>query len=139
MAILPRDRYDDIRYALDPGLDEVAVDDDIIGSAPYLGLAERWVTSVDPSAASRTGTQLDYIHEAIIYRTAGLLSNAVPQARQINMAGHNVTLNYAETPAERTARLFALADGAIANIVDPAQTITTFTPVFVTTVSGRRA
>lgn len=139
MAILPRDRYDDIRYALDPGLDEVAVDDDIIASVAYLVAAEQWVLSVDPLAASRIGEEQEYVHQAIIYRTAGLLSYAVPQARQVNMAGHNVTLNYAETPSERSARLFSMADIAIGFVVSTVETIAAFTPVFVTTVSGRRA
>ena len=138
MAILPRERYDDIRYTLDPGLDEVAIDDEIIASVAYLVSAERWVLSVDPLAASRTGDDLEHIYQAIIFRTAGLLSPAIPQARQVNMAGHNVTLNYAETAAERTARLLGLADETIGLVVDTTQVATAFTPIFVTTVSGRR-
>jgi hypothetical protein len=139
VAILPRERFDDIRYALDPGLDEVAVDDEIIASVAYLQAAEQWVLSVDPLAASRTGGEQEYVFQAIIFRTAGLLSYAVPQARQVNMAGHNVTLNYAETPAERSARLFAMADLAIGSVVSTTETIAAFAPVFVTTVQGRRA
>jgi hypothetical protein len=138
MAFLPRDRYDDIRYALDPGLDEVAIDDTIIGSVAYLVAAEQWVLSVDPLALTRTGSDLENIYQAIIFRTAGLLSPVVPQARQVNLAGHNVTLNYAETAGERTARLLGLADAAISLVVDTTATITAITPVFVTTVSGRR-
>lgn len=139
MAILPEDRYDAIRYTLDPGLDEAAVPTEIIASLAYLGAAERWALDADPLALTRTGDEQESLYAAIIYRTAGLLSPVVPQARQINMAGHNVTLNYAETAAERTSRLLGLADQMLHTYLVVENVLTINAPLFVTTAQGRRA
>ena len=139
MAILPEDRYDAIRYTLDPGLDEEAVPTEIIASLAYLGAAERWALNIDPLALSRTGDEQESLYTAIIYRAAGELSPVVPQARQVNMAGHNVTLNYGETASERTARLLGLADAAIGSYIDTSADFVVNAPLFVTTASGRRA
>ena len=137
--ILPQNRYDDIRYALDPMMDEVGIDDRIIESPMYLGMAERWARSLDSAADTRTGDEQESLYLAIIYRTAGLLSPTVPQAKQINMAGHNATFNYAETAAERTARLLSTAEVQIGTYIDLTPPVSLVAPVFVTTVSGRRA
>ena len=138
MSILPAERYDEIRYTLDPGLDEEAVPDGIITSLPYLGQAEKWALETDPLAMTRTGEEQESLYAAIIFRTAGLLSVATPQARQINQAGHNVTLVYAETPMERTQRLLQTAYDYIASYLTVPETTTLDAPLFVTTVAGRR-
>jgi hypothetical protein len=138
--LLPIDRYNDIRYALDPTLGDEAVPDDIIASDLFLGEAERWVLANDPSAGTRTGEELKAVYRAIIYYTAGLLSQGTPQNKQENMAGHSATLSYAETASERTARLLGLAQAALDTYLVEIETITLVgAPVFVTTVSGRRA
>jgi hypothetical protein len=63
----------------------------------------------------------------------------VPQFKQVNMAGHNATLQYGETTTERTARLHADAVGVMAINVPALLVATIDAPIFVTTVSGRRA
>lgn len=137
--LLPVDRYNDIRYALDPTLGEEAIDDAIIESEIFLGEAERWVKSVDPTAGTRTGEELQAVFLAIIYRTAGLISPGLPQTKQENMAGHTATMSFAETAAERTARLLGRAETVMATLIPvPAFTLVG-SIVFVKTVSGRRA
>lgn len=136
--MLPETRYDDIRYALDPMLDDGAIPDELIESALYLGRAERWVLSYDAQAASRTGVEQEDIHLAIILKTASLLSPSVPQTKQTNMAGHSSTFAYAETPEQRGARLGNEAYTVLDTLISiPAPEATGI--LYVTTVSGRRA
>lgn len=137
--LLPPDRYDDVRSALDPMLDEEALPSSVISSVIHLGQAEAWAKSLDPSWASRAGAELEALYMAIIYRTAGILSPYVPQAKQINMAGHTATFNYAETAAERTARLLTSAFDMLVTYLPSLLQEEVVTPFFVTTVSGRRA
>lgn len=138
--LLPLDRYDDVRSALDPMLEgEDALPSAVIESVVHLGQAEAWAKALDPLWATRTGTEFDALLLAIIYRTAGILSPYVPQAKQINMAGHTATLNYAETAAERTARLLTQAFDVLAGYIPSLLTQEYVTPFFVTTVAGRRA
>src|SRR5215213_517260 len=96
---------------------EDALPSAVIESVVYLGQAEAWAKALDPLWATRTGTELDSLLMAIIYRTAGILSPYVPQAKQINMAGHTATFNYAETAAERTNRLLTAAFDVMAGLV----------------------
>ncbi len=138
--LLPVERYDDVRSLLDPMVDDEALPSAVIESRVYLGQAEAWAKALDPLWASRTGTELEALLMAIVYRTAGLLSPSVPQAKQINMAGHTATLNFGETPAERTARLLQGAfDFLVGYLPSLIQDPLTIGPFFVTTVSGRRA
>jgi hypothetical protein len=139
MAILPESRYDDIRVALDPTLGPVAMPSEVIGSFMYLGKAERWALTLDPLAETRTGAEQEALHEAIVYYTASLLSRVIPQARQVNMAGHTATFVYGETAAERTERLLGAANDAIATYLTTTEEFgLEMDPLFVTTVSGQR-
>lgn len=136
--MLPANRYPDIRLALDPLIDDDALETSTIESDLFLGEAERWALSVDPLAATRTGEEQKALYRAIIKHTAALISPAMPQARQINMAGHTGTFTFAETPEQRTKRLFdeAMAEFSVYIVINTVQ----IDPiVFVTTVSGRRA
>lgn len=135
--VLPRSRYDDIRRAVDPMLDDEAIPDDTIESAVYLGAAERWAKATDVAWASRVADEQESLYLAIIYYTAGLLSPQVPQAKQVNMAGHNATITYGETAKERTARLLASANDAITPLITVAD-LAAGSLIFVTTVSGQR-
>ena len=137
--LLPAERYSEVRRVLDPTLGEGALPSDIIASDLYQGEAERWVLSIDPMASSRTGAEQDAVHRAIIHMIASLLSPRIPQARQINMAGHTATFTFGETVPERTIRLANEAMAALLTYVVITETIdTSYSPVFVTTVSGRR-
>lgn len=137
--ILEAGRYDDIRYALDPTIDgEEMLPDVLIASPAYLGEAERWAISLDPLYASRIGAEKDALERAIIYKTAALLSAVVPQARQVNMAGHSATVVFAESPQERTARLHANASLAIEEYITIPVVPDDEILVFVTTASGQR-
>jgi hypothetical protein len=138
--LLQPERYDDVRSVLDPMVDEEALPSELISSVVYLGQAEAWAKALDPLWATRTGSELEALELAIVYRVAGLLSPMVPQARQVNMAGHTATLNYAETAAERTSRLLAQAYEVMTGYL-PSLLISEAPvgPFFVTTVAGRRA
>lgn len=137
--ILPANRYDDIRRALDPLIDSEMLPTEVIESDIYLGEAERWIVALDPIAATRTGGELNSVYRAIIRKTAAILSPAYPQARQINMAGHTGTFTFAETPAERTARLDGEALDAVIYYIPALGVVSLDIPTFFTTVSGRRA
>jgi len=140
MPLLPSDRYEDIRLKLDPTLDgEEAIPNEVLTSDMVLGEAERWILKVDPTAASRVGGELQAVYRAIICYAAAVLSPSVPQAKQVNMAGHSVTTDYAETPSERTARLYAEATAAVAYYLPAILQTTVTTMTYFTTVSGRRA
>lgn len=137
--LLPESRYDDIRTALDPTLGPTAVPSDTIASPMYLGRAERWARALDVDADTRTGDEQTLLHEAIVLYTAGLLSQVVPQARQVNMAGHTATFVYAETASERTERLLGAANEAIMGYLPSTELYgLDMDPFFVTTVSGQR-
>jgi hypothetical protein len=136
--MLPVGRYPDIRLAADPLLEDDAIEDATIASDLYLGAAERWALALDPSAGTRSGGEQQALYRAIIKRTAALIAQALPQSRQINMAGHTGTFTFAETPAERVKRLFDESLSELGYYLD-LQTIQTDTVIFVTTVSGRRA
>lgn len=136
--LLPHNRFDDIRYTLDPSLGEGGVPDELILSVGYLPRAERILRLRDPLADSRTGDEQELLYIAIISKTAALLSQMFPQTRQTNMAGHTATFVYAETAAERTARLHAEADEAMSGYLDVLDDDIVGAGVFVTTVSGRR-
>jgi len=136
--ILPRERYPDIRVAIDATADGLTMlPDEVIESSLYLHKAERWAIGLDPLWESRTGEEQARLHEAIVLKTAALLSPSVPQARQMNMAGHSATFTYAETPTQRTERLSGLALEEINAYTAVAEI--DFIPVFVTTAEGRRA
>jgi hypothetical protein len=137
--MLPPERYPDVRRVLDPTLGEDALPSDIISSDIYQGEAERWVVSLDPAALTRTGSEQEAIHRAIIHKIASMLSPRIPQARQINMAGHTATFTFGETVSERTARLLSEATAYLATYITFVETIdVTNATVFVVTVSGRR-
>jgi hypothetical protein len=137
--ILPKHRYDDIRRMVDPMLDDEAIPDELIETHLHLALAEAYIVSLDPLAETRTGTELEAVQDAIVMETAARISPSVPQFRQVNIAGHNVTLNYGETVEQRTQRLhdraFYLIAGYLPSLL---QMQVTAAPIFVTTVSGRR-
>lgn len=135
--MLPLDRYPDIRLALDPLIEDDALADEIIESDLFLGEAERWALSVDPAAGTRSGEEQKALYRAIIKRTAALISPAMPQARQINMAGHTGTFTFSETPEQRTKRLFdeSMAEFGYYILISD---VTVNPIVFITTVSGRR-
>jgi hypothetical protein len=137
--LLPPDRYDDVRSALDPMLDEEALPTSVIESVVHLGQAEAWAKALDPLWATRTGAELESLLLAITYRTAGIISPYVPHAKQINMAGHTATFNYAETAEQRTARLLTTAFDMLVGYLPELLQVEVVTPFFVTTVSGRRA
>lgn len=137
--LLPPERDDDIRRAVDPMLDYEAIPVDLIRSDIYLGEAERWALSLDPLGGTRSGVEQDSFYRAIVYMTASLISITVPQSRQVNMAGHTATFTFAETPEQRTARLAGIALAYIAAYLPLAANPTANMPIFVTTVSGRRA
>ena len=129
-----------MRSALDPMLEgQDALPSQVIESAVHLGQAEAWAKALDPLWATRTGAELESLLMAIIYRTAGIISPSVPQAKQINMAGHTATFNYAETPEQRTARLLRTAFDYMAGYMPELLQAASDAPFFVTTVSGRRA
>lgn len=137
--LLPKARYDDIRRAVDPMLDDEAIPDELIESSLNLVRAEAWVRLHVPLAESLTGDDLETLYQAIVLHTASLISPTVPQFRQVNMAGHNVTLAYGETVAERTQRLYDASWGLVTLLVPSLTTIQVVdAPIFVTTVSGRR-
>ena len=136
--MLDSSQYDHIRYALDPNLGEDAVPDEVIESLAYLPAAEAYVLGRDPIAASRDGIEQEARDRAIIYKTAALLSRIIPQIRQTNMAGHTATFVHAETAAERTARLDAMATEQLDLYLLTPVNLAANAPLFVTTVSGRR-
>lgn len=136
--ILPHNRFDDIRYALDPNLGEGAVPDEVILSVGYLPRAERAVRLRDPLADSRTGDEQEMLYIAVIMKTAALLSLVVPQTRQTNMAGHTATFVYSENATERTSRLNAEAEYALDSYLETLDDDVSGAFAFVTTVSGRR-
>ena len=136
--LLDSSLYDDIRLALDTNLEADAIPDEIIEAVAYLPTAERYVLARDPLAASRTGVEKDARDRAIIYKTAALLSRMIPQIRQTNMAGHTATFVHAETAAERTSRLEAMASEELDTYLLTPVNLAANAPLFVTTVSGRR-
>jgi hypothetical protein len=139
MAILPPERYDDIRAAVDPMLAPEALPAEVIASSIYLGRAEAWITALDPLAPTRVGAELEHVHEAIVLQTASYLSVVVPQTRQANMAGHSATFLYAEDPTTRSARLQNDAfSHVLAYLPSLAPDIAVTAPIFITTVSGQR-
>jgi hypothetical protein len=138
MSLLPDARFDDIRLALDPMLDDEAIPSTTIASAMYLGRAESWAVSRDPLGSTRTGVEQEAFYQAIIFYTAALLSQVVPQSRQVNLAGHGATFTFAETAGERTTRLAGAADAAIASYIESSVDVLADAPIFVTTVSGQR-
>lgn len=138
--LLPVNRYDDIRRAVDPTLEDEAIPDEVISSPVYLGEAERWARGLDVLAATRSGDEQEALYMGIIYYTAALISPMIPQSKQANMAGHAVTFTYGETVEARTARLIGMAHSQLSiylSILLLADV--TDAPLFVTTVSGRRA
>lgn len=138
MAILPESRYDDVRAALDPTLDDAALPSEVIGSDVYQGAAERWLLALDPLAATRTGLEKDAVERALVYQIAGLLSPAVPITRQINLAGQSQTFAPSETGPERTARLLGAAFGEVVGYLPSVADAAIVSPVIFTTVSGQR-
>lgn len=138
--LLPAARYDDIRIAVDLMADGSELfPDEVIESGLVLGRAERWALSLDPIGGARTGDELALFHDAIVYQAAAILSEQTPQSRQVNQAGHTSTFVFAETPAERTARLQNMAINALVAYLPDLVTTVDPEPFFVTTVSGRRA
>lgn len=137
--LLPPEQYDAIRYAIDPMLDDQGIPNELIESVGYLPAAERWAKARDPLFITRSGEELELLHRGIIMKAASLISMAIPQVRQTNMAGHTATFNYAETAKERSARLAALAEMALDEyLVVSVSDLAADAPIFVTTVSGRR-
>jgi hypothetical protein len=121
-------------------LGEDAVPSDLIASDLYQGEAERWLLGLDPLAATRVGDEQEAVFRSIILRIAALLSPRLPQARQINMAGHTATFTFGETVTERTARLLTESVSALVLFLPLVEVVdSAFSPAFVTTVSGRRA
>lgn len=137
--MLPESKFDEVRRAVDPTLDDGAIPDELIASPLYLGRAEKWVRSYDAQAADRTGVQQEDIHLAIILKTASLLSPGIPQTKQTNMAGHSATFAYAESPEERGARLARDAYSVLDTLLTLPAAEVVGGMVIVTTVSGRRA
>ena len=76
MPLLTADDYEPIRKRLDLSLDREALPDETIDL--FAPEAEREILTRDPSAATRTWTELERVTDALRYLTASKIALALP-------------------------------------------------------------
>ena len=77
--ILSRDDYPAVRSAVGFWIDDLIIPDDVLDQSIFIPASEMDVKSLIPGAESKTGDQLFYIKNAIIYGTAYKLVFLYPQ------------------------------------------------------------
>jgi hypothetical protein len=108
-----------VRAALDLSLGSDALSDSIINMGIYLGAAQAELVQRDPDALAHTdAADILNAKNALVYLTAARLAAVLPDILSEQLGDYRYTRS-AWNAAAQAARLRALADIAIAAIVEP--------------------
>lgn len=132
--------YDAIRKAIDITVDENMLPGDTIALPIYAPTAIRQVLDRDPTAESRTGTELNRVQNAAILFCAALIAPAMTGKMVNSLSTSTRDLNFSRPPyngEKRAAELRGLAEAEIAEVLTPADE-TYAMPTMFAVASGRR-
>lgn len=110
--VLAESQYPDVRRAVNPTLDDVAIPNAVIASEVYSGRAARYVERAVVNALARTGEEAKAIQRAIMYKTAANLAEMMPELKQTKLPDQEAIFD-TYTRTERAARLNKLAEEEI--------------------------
>ena len=138
MPILGEEDFDSIRLAISTDLTEDDLPDTTIALPIYLGAAERWAKSVDPSIDTRTDDKLEAAQNAVALKTASLLIVALPILQREEFAlGEGYTRQKVDTD-QVSKSLAARAQAELDSYLNAGSTTTaTYLPAF-TVAAGNR-
>lgn len=138
MPILGQQHYDAIRKAISLELTTDEIADEVIALSIYQGTAERWVALIDPGIATRTGTELQAVQNAVILKTASLLVAALPFLEREEFGPGEGFTRQKMDRAKTAEQLAARAQAELDSYLNAGSTATsTFLPVFAAGSGGR--
>lgn len=83
--VLSPSLYPDVRRAVNPSLDDVAIPDSVIASEPFSKRAARYVERAVVNAEARVGEEAASVQRAILYKTAANLAEMLPELKQTKL------------------------------------------------------
>jgi hypothetical protein len=133
--VLATSQYPDVRRAVNPTLDDVAIPDSIIASEVYSGRAARYVEAAVTNAAGRTGAEATAVQRAIMYKTAANIAEMMPEIKQSKLPDQEAIFD-TYTRTERARLLNQIVEQEIATLNSARRTLVR--PTFFTLATGSR-
>lgn len=134
-VVLQSSQYPDVRRAVNPTLDDVAIPDAVIASEVYAGRAARYIERAVVNAAGRTGAEATAVQRATMYKTAALLAEMMPEIKQSKLPDQEAIFD-TYSRKERALALNKIVDEEVGLLNSVRATLVR--PTFFTLATGTR-